>query len=144
MKGVGLFCCVVQLDHNILIFSVCKRIEAEPTRRGISCVPTQSKYYIHYEHQYPGCSRSWQQRWLDLAAEECVSSRPVGQQKTALPEFKGQCEGCKGRVIHCGQAKHADQFSHTAKEVINYVGSNITDGEWVARSLRTEKLVVIT
>ena len=73
-----------------------------------------------------------------------VSSRPVGQQKTASPEFKGCCEELKCHVIDCGQAKHADQFSHTMKEVINYVGSNISDGEWVARSLRTEKLVVIT
>ena len=47
-------------------------------------------------------------------------------------------------MIDCGQAKHADQFSCTMKEVINYVGSNISDGEWVARSLRMEKLVVIT
>ena len=73
-----------------------------------------------------------------------MSSRPVGQQKTASPEFKGRCEELKGHVIDCGQAKHADQFSRTMKEVINYVGSNITDGEWVARSLRTEKLAVIT
>ena len=73
-----------------------------------------------------------------------VSSRPVGQQKSASPEFKGRCEELKGHVIDCGQAKHADQFSHTMKEVINYVGSHISDGEWVAHSLRSEKLVVIT
>ena len=40
MKDVGLFCYVGQVDHNILIVSVCKEIAAEPTRRGISCVPT--------------------------------------------------------------------------------------------------------
>ena len=50
-----------------------------------------------------------------------VSSRPVGQQKSASPEFKGWCEELKGHVIDCGQAKHADQFIHTMKEVINYV-----------------------
>ena len=39
-----------------------------------------------------------------------VSSRPVDQQKT-----EGWCEKLKGRVIDCGQAKHADQFSRTMK-----------------------------
>ena len=73
-----------------------------------------------------------------------VSSRPVGQQKTASPKFKGRCEELKGHVIDCGHAKHADQFSRTMKEVINYLCSNITDGEWVAHSLRTENLVMMT
>jgi hypothetical protein len=80
---------------------------------------------------------------IDLAAEEWHQGRLV-RRKTTSPEFKGQCEEPNGHVINCGQAKHTDQFSHTMKEVINYVCSKITDGEWVVRLLRHEKLLVIT
>lgn len=47
-------------------------------------------------------------------------------------------------MINCGQGKHADQLNQTMKEIINYISSKITDGEMIAYSLRTERLVVIT
>jgi hypothetical protein len=39
-------------------------------------------------------------------------------------KFEGRCEDLKNHVYDCGEAKHADQFVTTTKEIKTYVGSN--------------------
>jgi hypothetical protein len=50
-------------------------------------------------------------------------NKPVQQKK-----FEGDCEGMKGKILDCSDAKQADQFVQTCKALSIYVGSTFKNG----------------
>ena len=50
-------------------------------------------------------------------------NKPVQQKK-----FEGDCEGMKGKIFDCSDAKQADQFVQTCKALSIYVGSTFKNG----------------
>ena len=68
--------------------------------------------------------------------------KPAGVPRQA--KFEGKCEALKGHVYDCSDARQADQFTKTTKEIAEYVGRTYDRGGDVRLVVENLELVTFT
>ena len=71
-----------------------------------------------------GGKGQWNQRWGGF-------KKPIVKQ----PKFEGKCEELKGFIYDCSDARQADMFTKTMKEIAGYAGRNYHHSADIRRAI---------